>query len=1031
MLNFLFSRRKGILLLFAVTAALGIVLVTQLPTQLYPRIRKPQISVTLRHPAYTAVDFYESYGDVIENSLRGIRDVDVVEATYQTGITRIRVEFAWAVAPDEAITRVETAMTSLRGRLPDESRDYSVGFWRGENQGFLAVAISSSELGPQALYDLVEPVLRGPLSRIEDAEEVEIVSVEELRAEVILNHDALLRFGLTPTQVGQAVQSGYRPQSVGAFRNAASQFNVRMMHGIDSIFDIEQIQVGSMEGTPIRLADVADVSVRYDLPRQVFRSNGNRSVMIFATPVDGGNIKQMADDVTAVLEQASREEFPSHVRFDHMVNPAEFIDNAVGNVVQAALIGAFFAMLVVVLLLGEAKNVLIIALSIPLSMSISFILLYLFDVSINLISLGGMTLSVGMIIDSSIVVMENIHRHRKERADSGPVTVSLIIESVREVSAAVIVATLTSIVVFLPLSFTSPLTSAVLGDLARAVVFALSASMVVALTVIPLVAFYLFRRESKGGREPSPVARFSERLLTGLTNGYAGALRRLIGSRIASVAFMLASFGTLVLLVLMVLPRIPTEIIADPQSDKLMLWFSNRDTNSVEELLEAIEPIETQLLELYGNDINNLFVQIRSSSFGNFLLSLRSSRDLDRIADDMRERFPSTAEWRLTVFPWDPAALPLQRPRDLALVVNGEDPMVAIEILADASEALRDLDIYGNVFTNPPTGLSEEIILRPRTHVIEQFPGHSVASLVSFGRLALAGQQAIEMTEGNNTVQVRLQYPDRTFTTRDDVENLLVPYNGGAIPMRHFFDVERARGVARVVSVDGERQFTLTANMRSGTPDHRRAELQEEALSAILSAVSLPPGYSITAQDTRADINDAIRSLVFALVASLVVIYLLLAVQFNSMTVPLLILVTVPLGFIGVIASLFIFDSTLSLNSMLGTILLGGVVVNNAILMIDFYYRSARESESKTDAVLRAARLRFAPIIITMATTILGMLPIALALGDGTNIIQPLGIAVSGGLAVSTLFTLCMVPCILNLLPSKLHAVGEVVGETV
>ncbi len=1025
MLEFVFGRRKGILLLFVVLAVSGAVLVTQLPTQLYPRTRKPAIGVTIRHPAATAIDFYDGYADIIENSLRGLRGAEVVEATYQTNSTRIRVEFDWNVEAEEALSRVESAMAALRGRLPDESRDYRVNYWRTENPGFLAVAVSSTELDSVELYQLIEPVLRGPLNRVEDAEEVDIVSVEELRAEVLLDQDALLRFGLTPTAVVQAVQNGYRPQSVGSFRNPAEQFNVRLMHGIESVFDIGQIQVGSMEGTPIRLADIAEVSVRRDLPRRLFRANGRRSVMIFATPVDGGNIKQMSEDVAAVLRQAAADEFPSHIRYDFMVDPADFINNAIGNVVRAALLGAVFAMLVVVLLLGDLRNIVIIALSIPLSMSISFIALYLFNVSINLISLGGMTLSVGMIIDSSIVVMENIHRHRREQGQTGPVTAALVKESVREVRSAVVIATLTSIVVFLPLSFTSPLTSAVLGDLARAVVFALSAALLVALTVIPLIAFYLFRGDPPGDVRRRRLAQLSERLLGALTRGYGTLLRGLLGSRVASLLFIAASFATLVLLAVFLLPRIPAEIIAEPESEKVMLWFSNRDTTDQEELLEAIEPIEAQLLERYAEDITTLFTQIRSSSAGNFLLSLRSSRDMRRVEQDLRDNFSSTTEWRFGVFPWDPAALPLPRARDLHLSIRGSDAITAIELLADAAEAVRDLDSYGNVFTNPPTGLSEEIVLRPRNYVIEQFPGYGVSQLVSIGRTALAGSQAIEMTEGTANVQVRLQYPGGSFETREDLENYLLPYNGGAIPLRHFFDIERSRGVSRIVSVDGERQFNLYANMRAGTPDHQRQALQRQALASVVSQVETPAGYTITAENTRADIDEAIRSLLLALVASLVVIYLLLALQFNSLSVPLLILVTVPLGFIGVIASLFVFESTLSLNSMLGTILLGGVVVNNAILMIDFYYRSARQAESKLDAILRAASLRFAPIIITMATTILGMLPIALALGDGTNIIQPLGIAVSGGLAVSTLFTLFMVPCILNLLPSKLQPLTE------
>ncbi len=1013
MLEFVFSRRRGILLLAAVLAVVGVVAVSELPTKLYPNMRKPQVSVRLSHPTHSAVDFHEAYADEIENTLGGIRGVDIVEATYQNGNSRFRVEFAWREDPDEAMSRVESAMSALRSRLPDESRDYNVSTWRGENPGYLAVAVYSPELDPIPLYNMIEPVLRGPLSRVQDAESVDIVSVEELRADLRFDHDALLRHGLTPDGVAQSVQSGYRPQSLGSFTSRGEQTNVRVKHGIDSIFDIHRIQVASAEGNPVLLEDVAEVSVRYDLPRRLFRANGERAVMIYADPVDGGNIKRMADDISAILAETTAA-FAVPVRYEHLVDPAAFIDNAVGNVLKAALLGATFAMLVIVLLLGEPRNIFIIGLSIPLTMTYSFILMYLAGISVNLISLGGMTLSVGMIIDSTIVVMENIHRHRKLHPERGEATIRLILNAVREVRSAVVVATLTSVAVFLPLTFTSPLTAAILGDLALAVVFALGCSMIVALAVVPLVAHYLFRREKPEDLDRGVLGRLSTGILGALTHVYRASLRRLLASRSTSLVFIAGSAVLLPALVLNVLPKIPAEIIADPQSDKVVLWFRHSRINDQEDLLDEVIPIEQQLMERYADELTNVFVQIRSENAGSITLSLRSSRAMKRIEDELRDTYVSDEDWRFAVFPWDPAAIPLPRMMDLHLTIDGEDPLLAVSVLGEAADLIRGHDLYGNVFTNPPLGLTEELILRPRRHVIDQIPEFSVNGLVSFGQMLLAGRQVIEMTEANHPVRVRLQYPDGAVTSRKEFERFLVPYNGGGIPLRHFFDLKREQSVRRIVSQDGERDYRIQARMRSDAADGERALKQALTVEMLERELDLPLDYSLRVENPREAIDEAIESLIVALLASLVIIYLLLAVQFNSLRVPLVILLTVPLGFIGVIASLYLGQSTVSLNSMLGTILLGGIVVNNAILMIDFYFRQSLRTADRSEAILNAAVLRFAPIVITMATTILGMLPIALALGDGTNIIQPLGIAVSGGLAVSTIFTLYMVPCVLQ-----------------
>ncbi len=1013
MLEFIFGRRRGILLLVVIIGVAGFVLLGELPTTLYPAMRKPRVQVSVSHPAYTASDFYESYGDILENALLGTADLEHLEARYRNGNTRYRLEFDWGFDGDEVQSRVESSLAPVRNSLPEEARDYRIAAWRSDNPGMLSIAVFSTEMEPTELYQLIEPVLRGPLSRVHDAENVTIINVEELRAEVTLDHDAMLRYGLTPADVAREVQAGYRPSSVGTFRNDSSQYGVRVEQGIDSIFEIDRIRVASFENTSVLLRDVADVSVRYDLPRQIFRADGARSVMIYAEPKDGGNIRRMSADVAEILEGAAPG-FPEHVQYRFLVDPADFIDTALGNVIFAAVLGASLAMGVIILLLGEFKNILIIGLSIPLSMLLTFILMYVFEISLNLISLGGMTLSIGMIIDSSIVVMENIHRHRRS-GGGRRVDRALILESVREVRAAVVVSTLTSVIVFLPLPFTSPITAAILGDLARTVIFALGSALVVALTVIPLLAYYLFRGRMESKK--SVAARLSEALLGRMTGAYRASLSALLSSRLASITFILGSFGALLALLVFVLPQVPMEIISEPDSDKVVLFFSNSETEDGEELMEAIEPVEQELLERYAADLESLFVQIRSASSGSMILSLGTSARRVEVEEELAELYPDSAEWRFRVFPWDPAAMPLPFVWDFHLQIEGPDDLVSVQVIDDLAEIMRESRVYNRVATSPSPSQAQELILSPRHEVIDAFPGYSLSGLVGIGRTILAGSRAIEMTEGRDTVSVRLVYPDGAVASRNDFESILVPYEGRGVPLRHFFDVRQRTGPTEIVTEDGVQSFNIYGMLPRYASEELRAERQAQAIELIHDTLRLPEGYSYRILNPRVEVDNSINSLFVALAVSLLAVFLVLTLQFNSVRVPLVILLTVPLGFMGVILALFLFDSTLSLNSLLGTILLGGIVVNNAIIMLDFYYRNGTAFDTRREALVHAATLRFAPIIITMSTTILGMLPIALALGDGTNVIQPLGISVSGGLFVSTLFTLYMVPCVMNLIP--------------
>ncbi len=1014
MLELFFRKRRGLFLLIALGVAAGIVLVLQLPIKLYPNTMKPIIGINISHPGFTAADFREQYGNTLDGAVSGIQDIERIQANYMNGRTRIRVDFKWDLTYDEARNRTENAMATIKNSLPDDSRNYSVRNWTGENSGYMAVAVTSEQLEPEALYSLLESSLKPKLDKVEDAESVELMNIRDLITKVELHEDELLARGLMLDEVVQAVRRGYQPEPVGSFSSGRDRYDVRLKKGIDSIFDIGNIKVSRRGGRDIHLRDISNVTVEYGLPTTIFRVDGNQSIMIFALPKSDGNIKEMSEDVRRAIEEASLT-LPEHVNFRYMIDPAEFINQAIMNVLRAALIGAALAVFCVLILLGEGKNTLLIALSIPLSITLSFILMYLFDLTINLISLSGLTLSVGMIIDSSIVVMENIHRHRFYRTgeyeDIG--LKQLIVHSIKEIRWAIIASTLTSVLVFLPLSFTAPLTNALLGDLARAVVFALICSLLVALLVVPVLAYYLFRKSYKLGTDrQGGLARFSEALMDHLRRGYRQLLRRILTSKIAMAGVLLFSFGILAYALIQIVPQIQREIIAKPESDKIILFARNHTSQTKEEMLEKLAPIEESIMENHGEKIKSLFAQINRSNSGGFIISLTSSRYTEEVKEALEEEYQSGTEMHFSVMPWDPAELPLPRTLDLNFHISGPNPQTILQQTEKAADLVRDLDIYRNVWTDPSTGEANEIILtsRPDTQSV-----YSTSRLLSIARTLLVGSSAIEMNHEGRAVEVRIAFPEGTISSTEDFQNFLVPYREGAVPLKHFFDARVEKNVQEIVTVDGEETYSVMAIMDRGEPQFRRGEYEQQVRTILQENLELPSGYALVFEDTQEELNTNVKSLLYALGISLALIYILLGIQFNSLRTPLVVMTAVPLGFIGVIFSLHIFGSTLSLNSMLGTILLGGIAVNNSIIMIDFYFQELQRDGNRLEALIRTAGLRLPPILITMLTTVLGMLPIALAIGDGTNIIQPLGIAVSGGLSVSTLFTLFVVPTILYL----------------
>ncbi|HOF00407.1 MAG TPA: efflux RND transporter permease subunit [Spirochaetota bacterium] len=1024
MLQNVFNRRRGILLIVLLGALIGLISLNLLPIKLYPEMRKPWVNVSVPAAGYTAADYRDAYGDTIETALNSIEGVDLVESTYSSGRANFRLEFEWNLDVDEAISRTQTAMDRIKSGLPEESENFSVGVWRSDTS-YMSIAIYSTEqIDQKQLYSEVEPILKNKFTAVDEAESVEILNVEELNASITLKPEVLLAYGLSVDNVQTAIRNGYKNVSIGTFYDKRNQYNLRILRGIDSLFDIEKIIIGTYGSKTLYLSDIAEVKVDYGLPSTAFRFNSAKSVLIFVTPKAEGNLKKMSEQIRDVLKKAAPE-LPSYVKFDYVLDPAEFIDKSINNVINSALLGSLLAFLVIMIMIGEMRNSIIIFISIPLSVVLSFITMKLFNVTINLISLSGMALAVGMIVDASIVVMENIFRHRQEALERAEKKgfIEIITYSVKEVRYSVTSSTLTTVCVFLPLSFTSPLTSGILGDLAKTVVFTLSWSMIVALFIVPLIAYYLFRTKKKSVDEKKSLVKpkkhifqkFSEFIVNILNKGYVSSLKYVISSKTRSVIFICASFALLTYLIIAVFPKIPKEIIANPKSDRISIRFNNSNITEQVQVSEALEPYEKDIMERYKSDVKNIFTRINRNGRGSVIITLKSTKNSDNILDSMKERYQSIEDWNFDINYWDPASMPLPRVFSLHIKVDGPDRNQIMNIQEKIYDEIQKEKMYQFQFTSPNTRFSEEIILKPRYEILNNFPQYSLSRISSIIRLFLNGGSVVNMSVDNKKMTVDMKFPEDSVKSLSDIENYLVPYDNKSIPIKHFFTFEKTKGINQIRLDNGVETFNIFAAMKKDEPAYKRDKLEERVKEIVKERVEIPEGYYVTFQDTQKVINESVNSLMIAILLSVGLIFIILGFQFNSLRIPLIILVTIPLGFIGVIASLYLFRSTISLNSMLGAILLGGIVVNNAIIIIDFYLNYSKEISSNIEAIIYVAKLRFRPIVITTATTVLGMLPLALALGDGSNIIQPLGIAVSGGLVVSTFFTLYMIPCILSL----------------
>jgi HAE1 family hydrophobic/amphiphilic exporter-1 len=1042
MLDLIFRKQVGVLLLFLLLCTLGIILVTQLPVQLYPQTNRPSLRTTIRHDGYSAVSFSQEFGDMVESILLAVEGVDLLEARYGSNQSTFTLTFNWEVEAAKAKLDAEAAVDSIQSRLPSNLQGVSrVQFSTGENAGYLIIGVGSQTSSPEDLYRVLKTSVESQLQSIADADLVEIFNVEDLRVSVILRPQDMLNYGITIADVNTAMRSNSTSQSVGNLTEGSIRYNVRFAREPISLMDIGKIVIRETGTVRVLLEDVADIDIAYTVPSATFVMEGARGIQVSVSPMDGGNIRSMSQEVNRVLREARDSGIlPEDTEFNLLLDPAAYIDRSISSVVQAALLGALLAMIVVFLALGEVRNTLLIGVSLPVTMILSFPLLYIFDVSLNLISLGGMALAVGMIVDSSIVVMENIHRFRADENYDGDRNhlKDLIKRSVKQMQSPIIASTLTSILVFLPISFTAPLTNAILGEQSQVVVYTLVFSLIVALTLIPLLAYIVYQHPGKkrlamtlsvsqdqelgivkksGGA--LVLANISMGIFDFLEKTYTRVLRLVVSRKQTSIILLVVSVGLLLFSVTVILPRIPTELLSPPSSDRLIVFIQPAQETTTQAIVEEKLPEMTQIIQdNLGDYVVNTYAEVRGR-FNRLFVVLKNTNQVQFVTEELQRLFTSDNDWYYNIFNWDPAQLPLPRTNDLQISVYGPDETQSIALLERIRDLLNQEALYSWVTTVPTTNFADELILSPRSETLGRIQGFTETGLLSLIQRILVGTQTVEFEHEGLMVNVQARYADDLITSRVSFENFLFPFDQTAVPLKHFFDFSTTTGVSQIATENGESIFRVYGTMTRGTAASERPLREARTIEYLETMLEIPEGYTVAFENPQEELDSAIQSLFISLAISVALIYLLLAFQYNSLLVPLIILVSVPLGFIGLVFSLFVFNSTLSLNSLLGAILLSGIVVNNAIIFIDFYQNSLDKFENRIDALVSTAGVRFRPILITSLTTVVGMLPIAIGLGEGSNVIKPLGIAVSGGLFVSTLLTLFVVPAILNLVHLK------------
>ncbi|MGZ3749081.1 MAG: efflux RND transporter permease subunit, partial [Pseudobdellovibrionaceae bacterium] len=714
------------------------------------------------------------------------------------------------------------------------------------------------------------------------------------------------------------------------------------------------------------------------------------------------------------------------IQYKIIVDPSEFIRSSVNNVIHEVALAAGLAVIVLFLFIGSFKNVVTAAIEIPMSIILAFILMKLTDMNLNLISLGGLALSAGMNVDGSVVVMENIFRHFEKAKGSlnYKEKLNLLMEAVSEVRLPIIASTIASIVVFAPLIFTKGLSSAILGDLAKAVVFSHGLSAIVALILVPTVRLQMMESETHF-HPTSPLEKYFLRL----ENFYARTLDVFIKNSLWKKCVYGGLVVLLLVLIQFVLPRLPKEIIGTPDTDWVIFGMNTQGNTLVRQMETQSEEVEAKLLKSLQGQVLYTFTQINSPSNSSIMLRLNDKKDMSTIIKNLENEFPATPTTQYWVDQWNPSELPLPDPDNLQVAVRSRETEKMLQASKELLDALQEKQYYHSLWAVPETNNPEGIALQPRLELWPEMAksgAHvSLSDLADYARVSTDGRTIGYLTMDNQLTRIRLKYPLGFVKSVEELSSLPLSVAGKLIPLKALANVSIEKTRPSIYRLDQQEEYLIHGRLKKEEKSFSKEFLKkaEAVVEKWKKNSPLSKEVSVSFENPEKEVDEAIHQLAWALGISTGLILITMILQLGHVVNSLLVFISVPLGLVGVLLSLFIFRSTLSLNSMLGVILLNGIAVANSIILVDFLTRLVERGLSPHAAALEAARTRLRPILMTSLTTTLGMLPIALGFGEGGRILQPLGIAVSGGLGVSMLLTLYVVPALqvsyLNWLESK------------
>ncbi len=1002
---------------------IGVMSWQQLKIDLLPDITFPVITVVTIYPGAGPQEVEEYVTKPIEEQCGLVKNLKHISSISQEGISVVMEEFEWGTDMDFASFDTREKVDQVIERLPDEAeRPFIVKMDPQTVFPIMYLNVTGMD-DMRELRKFTDDVIKRDLEKVEGVAAIDVYGGLEREIQVLIDRDRLAAYGISVQEIERAIKAENLNIPGGHIELGQREFTVRTLGEFKRAEEIENVTVAIKDGVPIRLRDIAQVRDTHKEIRQYSRYNLKPSVTLVVRKESGANAVEVAHAMRkAVAELNTR--LPGNVRVQESYASADYIERALHNMYGVAEEGAVLAVIIIFLFLTSARSTLVIATSIPLSLLATFTVMKFNDMTLNLVTMGGLTLAIGRIVDDSIVVLENVYRH----IEAGENPYVAAVRGAGEVGVAIMAATLTTVCVFFPIAYVGGMVGQIFTPMSITVTVALMASLAVSLTVIPMVSARILRPASEQAAKqywflrPVDMALAAwQRAYERIEAAYGAAVRWALGHRAVVVAIALAVFFFSLYLVTLV----PAEFFPHTDRGEFGMTLQMPVGSNVEVTNRAALFIEKKLLSMPEVQLVTSTVGEASSATGtttvrdaSFQVKLKPAHERKRTTDDVIAEIRKAA----ATIPGAKVSFETGVGRGQApiiITIYGDEIPELARIGQEALHKLREVPGLVDLRLNWERGAPEYQVVIDRQKAGTY--GLSTFDIATAIRGLVKGEKITKFRVGGKEYDIIVRLPKASRQDIEQIKDVMLPTPTGAlVPITQVAKFVETVGPTLVSRYEHRRSIEIHADK---TPDQALSVVMARA-DKILKSIDMPLGYGYEFRGEEKDRQESFAGLRVALAMGILLIYIILASQFESIIQPLIIMVAIPLEVIGAFGALMLTGTHMSIMVFLGILLLTGIVVSNSILLVHVINLLRERGVEVREAIVRGGMLRLRPILMTALATMVAMVPMALALREGSDMWRPLGITVLGGLVSSTFLTLIVVPVVYSLVDQAAKALG-------